>query len=206
MGAVGPDLGDGHGDLAGHPDRLRWNARYEAGYAGSFRQPALAEQALSLDLPDGPVADLACGPSGTALLAAAAGRRVTAVDISEVALARLAEEAERRGLGDLITCVQADLTAWRPEPGGYALVLCTGYWDRAVFPVAASSVVVGGALGWEAFTAGARRVRPGLSPAWCLEPGEPASLLPPGYEVEDDRDLPDGERGTRHRLLARRLR
>ena len=46
--------------------------------------------ALSLPLPDGPVADLACGASGSALLAAAAGRLVTAVDVSEVALGLLA--------------------------------------------------------------------------------------------------------------------
>ena len=187
------------GDLAGHPDRLRWNARYQAGRGAPFRPHPLAVQALSLDLPDGPVADLACGPSGSALLAAAAGRRVTAVDISEVALGRLAAEAARRGLSDLITCVQADLAGWHPAPGGYALVLGTGYWDRAVFPVAAGAVVAGGALGWEAFTAQARRTRPGLDPAWCLAPGEPASLLPPGFTVLAQEDRP----GATRRLLAR---
>jgi SAM-dependent methyltransferase len=199
-------MGDAAGDLAGHPDRLRWNARYLTGPGVSFRPHPLAEQALSLDLPDGPVADLACGPSGSALLAAASGRRVTAVDISDVALGLLAGEAARRGLGDLITCVQADLADWRPKAGGYALVLCIGFWDRAVFPAAAGAVVAGGALGWEAFTADARRVRPGLCPAWCLERGEPASLLPPGYAAADVRDLPDDEHGTRRRLLARRVR
>jgi SAM-dependent methyltransferase len=198
-------MGEVPGDLAGHPDRLRWNARYETAPGVSFRPHPLAQQALSLDLPAGPVADLACGPSGSALLAAAAGRRVTAGDVSDVALRLLAAEAARRGLGDLITCVQADLAAWRPEPGGYTLVLCTGFWDRSVFPAAAGAVVVGGALGWEAFTADARRVRPRLCPAWCLEPGEPASLLPPGYAVGEVRELPDEAHGTRRRLLARRL-
>ena len=69
----------------GHPDRLRWNARYGAGFAPSFRTHPLAVRALAMDLPDGPVADLACGTSGSALLAAARGRAVTAVDISEAA-------------------------------------------------------------------------------------------------------------------------
>jgi SAM-dependent methyltransferase len=199
-------MGEVPAGLAAHPDRLRWNARYEGGSGGSFEPHPLAALALSLDLPEGPVADLACGPSGSALLAAASGRRVTAVDVSDVGLRLLAGEAARRGLGDLITCVQADLADWRPSADGYALVLCTGFWDRAVFPVAAGAVVAGGALGWEAFTAQARRVRPGLCPAWCLEPGEPASLLPPGYEIGDVRDLPDGGHGTRRRLLARRPR
>ncbi len=159
-------------ELAGHPDRLRWNARYE-GHAASFDPHPLATRALSLPLPDGPVADLACGASGSALLAAAAGRLVTAVDVSEVALGLLAAEAARRGLGSQITLVQADLLTWPPDPRGYALVLCTGYWDRAVFGTAARAVTAGGALGWQAFTAAARRVRPGLCTEWCLGPGEP---------------------------------
>jgi SAM-dependent methyltransferase len=197
-------MGDIPAGLADHPDRLRWNARYEAGSGRSFAPHPLAEAALAMPLPDGPVADLACGPSGSALLAAAAGRPVTAVDVSEVALDLLAAEARRRGLDGLITCVQADLGSWRPPRDRYALVLGTGYWDRVLFPSAADAVAAGGAIGWEAFTAQARRVRPSVCPAWCLEPGEPASLLPAGFAVLDARDLPDGGHGARRRLLARR--
>jgi SAM-dependent methyltransferase len=191
----------GVGELAGHPDRERWNARYEGRHPASFEPHPVAVRALSLGLPDGAVADLACGLGGSALLAAAAGRRVTAVDISDVALGILAEEASHRGLGELITVVQADLEAWRPEPGGYALVLCTGFWDRTVFATAAGAVAAGGVLGWEAFTAEARRARPGLCAGWCLEPGEPASLLPAGFEILDERDLPGSAKRT---LLVRR--
>ena len=86
-----------------HPDRARWNARYAAGDAPSFAPHPLAVAAFALDLPAGPVLDLACGPSGSALAAAETGRRVTAVDVSDVALRLLAEEAARRGLGGLIT-------------------------------------------------------------------------------------------------------
>jgi SAM-dependent methyltransferase len=189
-------------ELAGHPDRERWNARYEGREAVSFEPHPVAVRALSLELPDGPVADLACGPGGGALLAAGAGRRVTAVDISDVALGLLAEEAGRRGLGELITVVRADLAEWRPEPGGYALVLCTGFWDRGVFAAAAGAVRPGGALGWEAFTVDAQRARPGVSAEWCLEPGEPASLLPAGFEVLDERDLHESAKRV---LLVRRL-
>jgi SAM-dependent methyltransferase len=191
--------------LAGHPDRLRWNDKYGPGYAASFAPHPLAAQALSLGLPDGPVADLACGPSGSALLAAAAGHPVTAVDISEIALGLLAQEARRRGLADLITIRHADLAELHLPRRHYALVLCTGFWDRAVFAAAARSVAPGGLLGWEAFTAAALRTRPKLSPDWCLAPGEPASLLPADFEVTGVEDLPDNERGAKRRLLARRM-
>ena len=186
--------------LAGHPDRERWNSRYSGEFSPSFTPHPLAERALSLELPAGPVADLACGPSGSTLLAAGAGRAVTAVDVSEVALALLGAEARRRHLEQLITLVHADLAAWQPDPAGYALVLCTGYWDRALLDVAAAAVRPGGLLGWEAFTTAALRERPGMNPGWCLGPGEPASLLPAGYRVVDQTDVPGGRR----RLLARR--
>jgi SAM-dependent methyltransferase len=154
-----------------------------------------------MDLPDGPVADLACGTSGSALLAAARGRAVTAVDISELALGMLGDEARRRGLDHLITLVHADLAAWPASPRSHALVLCTGWWERAVFIAAADAVAPGGLLGWEAFTAEARHARPDLSSDWCLAPGEPASLLSTEFTVLDEHDLP--ERGRRQ-LLARR--
>jgi Methyltransferase domain len=192
------------GQLVAHPDRLRWNARYEGGYGASFDPHPLVERALSLRLPDGPVADLACGLSGNALLAAAAGRQVTGVDISEVALDRLAHEARRRGLSDLITLIQADMETWRPRPASYALVLCIGYWDRAVFTAAADAVSGGGALAWQALTADARHGRPDLPARWCLSPGEPASLLPAGFEVLSQHDVPHDRHGTTRRLLARR--
>ena len=187
-----------------HPDRLRWNARYAGGFTPSFAPHPLAVRALALDLPPGPVADLACGPSGSALLAAANGRPVPAVDISEVALGMLSDQARRQGLVTLITPVHADLTAWRPRPRSYALVLCTGFWDRDVFAAAAGAVAHGGMLGWEAFTMAALRTRPGLCPGWCLGDGEPASLLPAGFAVLDQHDLPDRDSGTRRQLLARR--
>jgi SAM-dependent methyltransferase len=170
----------------------------------SFTPHPLAVRALAMDLPEGPVADLACGASGSALLAAARGRQVTAVDISERALRLLGDEARRRGLDHLVTLIHADLAGWPLHPRSNALVLCTGWWVRAVFVVAADAVTEGGLLGWEAFTAGAWRARPDLSSDWCLAPGEPASLLSAGFSVLDQQDRPDRRGLMRRQLLARR--
>jgi SAM-dependent methyltransferase len=186
-----------------HPDRLRWNAKYTGDFVPSFAPHPLAARAMSMDLPDGPVADLACGPSGAALLAAENGRRVTAVDVAEVALGMLSDEAGRRGLDHLITLMHRDLSAWDPEPGSYALVLCTGFWDSAVFASAARAVVRGGLLAWEAYTEEALRSRPSLRPEWCLAPGEPWSLLPAGFRLIDQRER--DPKGLKRQLLARRV-
>jgi hypothetical protein len=187
-----------------HPDRLRWNARYAGDRTLSFIPHPLAVRALAMSLPDGPAADLASGPSGGVLLAAANGRPVTAVDVSDVALGMLGDEAGRRGLGHLIRLVDADLYTWRAEPRSYALVLCTGFWDRAVFAAAAEAVAAGGLLGWEALTAAARTWRPSLPSQWCVADGEPASLLPADFAVLDQHDLQDPGRPPLRQLLARR--
>jgi SAM-dependent methyltransferase len=181
----------------GDSDRLRWNARYERRGTPSFTAHPLAARALSLPPPDGPMLDLACGPSGAALLAAASGREVTAVDVSEVALGLLREEVRDRDLTDLVTLVHADLLEWRPPRSRFALVLCTGYWDRTVFGAAVGALRPGGVLAWEAFTTDARRERPRMPAAWCLAPGEPASLLPTGFRVVDVTDI-----GVKRGMLA----
>jgi len=188
--------GSGPGD---HADRLRWNAKYAAGFVPSFVPHPLAVRVLSMDRSDGPVAELACGPSGAALLAAANGCQVTAVDVSDIALGMLGDKARRHGLDHLITLVHADLSAWRPGPRSYAVVLCTGFWESAVFTAAAELVASGGLLAWEAFTAQARRSRPSLQADWCLAPSEPASLLPPDFTLLDQHD-----RGLKRQMLARR--
>src|SRR5262249_17719402 len=110
---------------ADHPDRRRWNAKYAARSYPSFAAHPLAARALSIPPPAGPVLDLACGTSGSALLAAEDGRPVTGVDISDVALGLLGAEARRRGLGELITLIHADVRAWRPRDR-FPFVLCTG--------------------------------------------------------------------------------
>ncbi len=70
--------------------------------------------------------------------------------------------------------------------------------------LAVGAVADGGLLAWEAFTAAARLSRPSLDPEWCLAPGQPTSLLPPGFTLLDQSDVPAPERPVRRQMLARR--
>lgn len=188
----------------GDADRQRWNQRYRTVPEPSFAPHPLAVTILvdaGLDLPAGPVLELACGLSGSALLAARTGRQVTAVDVSEVALARLGDRIRRDGSHALINLVNADLDSWRPKPDAYALVLCTGFWARDVFAAASRAVIAGGVLAWESFTQDALRGQPSLPATWYVGPGEPASLLPAGFTVLLERDL---AANTNRQLIARR--
>ncbi|GAA1916652.1 class I SAM-dependent methyltransferase [Streptomyces sodiiphilus] len=72
-------------------------------------------------LTPGDALDLGCGEGGDALWLAGEGWRVTAVDISAVAVERLAALAGARGLGDRLTAARHDLHTSFP-PGEFDLV------------------------------------------------------------------------------------
>jgi SAM-dependent methyltransferase len=183
--------------LRDHPDRLRWNARY-ASTAPQFTPHPLVAVALAAGMPDGPVLELACGRSGSALELAAAGRGVIAVDVSDVAIADLAAEAERRGLSARIDCVLADVPSYDPGAERFALVLATYFWDEAAFRAGCAAVLPGGLLGWEARSPGPD----GPRHPWEVTHGTLSAQLPERFEVLDERPVvTEAHRSTR--LLAR---
>jgi SAM-dependent methyltransferase len=128
-----------------------WEGVYAARPAATDPQPndRLAETVTGL--PPGDVLDLGCGDGGDALWLARRGWHVTAVDISAVAVERLAGLARSRGLGDRVIAERHDLHESFPQ-GGFDLI-CAHYLhtpfdlDRAtVLRVAAHALRLGGRL------------------------------------------------------------
>ena len=76
---------------------------------------------VAAELPVGTALDLGCGEGGDAVWLAERGWDVVAVDISETALGRAAEEANSRGVADRIDFVQLDLSDSFPD-GTFDLV------------------------------------------------------------------------------------
>jgi 2-polyprenyl-3-methyl-5-hydroxy-6-metoxy-1,4-benzoquinol methylase len=91
-----------------YADRQQWSAEPNGLIAG-----------LLADLPPGAAVDLAAGEGRHALWLARLGWRVTAVDFSEVGLAR----GRVQPVADRVTWVAADVTTWTAEPGSQDLVL-----------------------------------------------------------------------------------
>lgn len=94
-----------------------WDERYggtDRVWSGRPNQ-RLVEQVA--DLAPGTALDVACGEGGDALWLAEQGWQVTAVDVSQVALARVATHAEERGLGDRVRLGFYDALA-DPRPAG----------------------------------------------------------------------------------------
>jgi rhodanese-related sulfurtransferase len=147
----------------------------------------------------GRVLDVACGAGRHALLLAAAGFDVTAIDRDAAVLDRLRLQSERLGLqlrtevidlergdgdprsgeheaaGEAAEAAEAEVLA----PDTYDLVLVTRYLHRPLFPSLIRSLAPGGTLIYETFLEQqAERGHP-KNPAFLLKPGELPTLVAP---------------------------
>jgi rhodanese-related sulfurtransferase len=123
--------------------------------------------------------DVAAGRGRHALVCAAAGFQVVAVDRDAALMARLADVAAAMGLS-LTTQVQdLETGAVTIGDGAYDLVVVVHYLHRPLMPAIVGALAPGGVLLYETFTrAQAARGRP-TNPAYLLEPGELPQLVAP---------------------------
>jgi 2-polyprenyl-3-methyl-5-hydroxy-6-metoxy-1,4-benzoquinol methylase len=101
-----------------------WDARYGAIdrlWSGNPNPQLVAE---ATDLDPATALDVGCGEGADAIWLASRGWQVTAVDVSQVALRRGAEQAERisREVAKRLTWEQADVSTWDPAPRQFDLV------------------------------------------------------------------------------------
>ena len=101
--------------------REDWDRRYAATQLLWSAGPNQFLVAEVDDLEPGRGLDLACGEGRNAVWLAQRGWRVTAVDFSEVAIARARDRATHEGVDVDFHC--ADLLDFEPEPGAYDLVV-----------------------------------------------------------------------------------
>jgi SAM-dependent methyltransferase len=186
-------------------DRTFWDSFYEdapAHWSGR-PNPHLVTDAAAL--PPGAALDVGSGEGGDAIWLAERGWRVTAVDISQVALDRASIAAGDQA--SRITFEQHDVLAWTPAPDGFDLVSA----QYLHFPTPQMHALVQGL---------ATAVRPGgtllivghaitdhrpFPPEFFYTGDELAALLPDGWEVVSatDRAHPHRE-GLDSVLNARR--
>lgn len=101
--------------------RAAWDARYEANESLWGLEPNQFVVRHAGSLPPGRVLDLGCGQGRNAVWLAGKRHHVTAVDLSEVAIAQATRYARQAGVD--VEFIAADLTAYEPDPGAYDLVL-----------------------------------------------------------------------------------
>ena len=123
--------------------------------------------------------DVACGRGRHALLLAAAGLDVTAVDRDRDALALLQSYADKLGLAVHTRVV--DLETGHADLGddGYDLVVVTRYLHRALMPQLLLSLAPGGVLIYETFLERQAETGHPKNPDFLLKPGELLELVAP---------------------------
>lgn len=102
-------------------DQATWNERYSGSTRVWSGQANVALMREVEHLNPGRALDLGCGEGADAVWLAKRGWKVTAVDVSDVALARAAEHAQEAGVAEAIEWQQRDLVADFP-PGEFDLV------------------------------------------------------------------------------------
>jgi 2-polyprenyl-3-methyl-5-hydroxy-6-metoxy-1,4-benzoquinol methylase len=99
-----------------------WDERYGSSDRIWSGQPNTQLVAQVADLPPGDALEVGSGEGADAIWLASRGWRVTAVDVSRVALERGARAAVAAGVQDMITWEQRDMLSWDPGSERFDLV------------------------------------------------------------------------------------
>ena len=135
-------------------DRERWNAKHREAQVGGTqpREWLVEHRALLVQQHKGRALDVACGIGREAAYLAQLGFAVDAVDVSDVAIAKVRERAAQRALD--IEATRMDLLhaeAGFPRPP-YDVVCCFYFLQRALLKALAGALAPGGLLFYETFT------------------------------------------------------
>jgi tellurite methyltransferase len=163
-----------------NPERTRWNEKYTKGRKELPSIPLLMYQGR---LTRGRALNIAGGQGESAVVLALAGWTVTMADLSDVAVDRARRRS--RELKADVRVVQADAQRL-PFKGPFETIVITRFLDRSISDDVVRLLAPGGTLLCEQLTTG-------ISPQYCVQPGEFRQLYP---SLEVVLDVVDGDRAV----------
>ncbi|MFL2546110.1 MAG: methyltransferase domain-containing protein [Candidatus Rariloculaceae bacterium] len=186
-------------------DRDKWEKRYREGSYGTRTHPSEFLVEWLPRLPKGRALDVACGIGRNALYLAEAGYAVDAIDISSVALQRLQDSVQARGL--TINCTEVDLESGPLPDETYDLIVLVRYTSASLIARLLPLLREGGCFACEEHLVTTEDVIGPSSPGFRVAPGElrelTAELEVLSYSeglVED----PDGRIAALASIVAKR--
>jgi SAM-dependent methyltransferase len=180
--------------------RAKWDQRY--GSAEGLPEPALVLREYAHLLPGrGEALDLACGLGASALWLAERGFRVSAWDLSPVAIRQLSAHAQERGLP--VAASVRDVIAEPPPPDCFDLILVAHFLERGLAPAIAAALRPGGLLFYQTFSREAVSDCGPSDPMYRLAPNELLGLFPDLIvrAYSDEGRIGDTGRGIRDLVL-----
>ena len=154
----------------------KWNRIYARSAGVPVVTAVLAENAFLLP-PSGQALDLACGLGANALFLARSGLAVSAWDIAEDAIAKLAAAAERQGLALRAEVKAIDAQAFAEQQ--FDVIVVSRFLVRELGPAICNALAPGGLLFYQTYTqAKVSPVGPS-NPAFLLQPAELVQLFSP---------------------------
>ena len=160
-------------------DQLKWDKKYtNTPTLLEHREPS-SKLVKILNKVDGKeVLDVACGAGKHSVYLAKEGFKVTAIDISTVALKSL----EKRGYQN-ITTAHVDLDDYQPKPNSYDLIVKTNFLDRALIPKLSGSLKPNGIFFIETYMEDSSNEKPPSNPDFLLKKEELKQFFDEKFEV-----------------------
>ena len=137
-----------------HPEQVRWIERYRrTGFRAFGMEPTVwlrRHEELLRRLVPGPILDVAAGNGRNAFYVAHLGFEVDALDISDLAVHWIGQQARSRQLR--VNPHWANLASENLPSDQYRVVVNTNYLERRLFPGIKSTLLPGGLLLFETMT------------------------------------------------------
>jgi 2-polyprenyl-3-methyl-5-hydroxy-6-metoxy-1,4-benzoquinol methylase len=153
-------------------DRIRWDRQHGETHGRDQPAPFLRQvfDNQYADITAGRALDIACGTGRNALFLAEKGFKVTAIDISSVALGRAEQRALEKSLA--ILWRQADLENYTLEMAFYDLVVNFDYLQRPLLTAMKAALKIGGFIIFDTYLVDQQAIGHPKNPDYLLRHNE----------------------------------
>ncbi|OQX74217.1 MAG: hypothetical protein B6D59_03090 [Campylobacteraceae bacterium 4484_4] len=167
-------------------DREKWNRKFtQMPELLAPRPPSDLVADFYLEAPGKRALDLACGGGRHVRFLSEKGFEVDAVDISAVALQKLAKEIDTTR----VKLIEADLESYTPEPFHYDLIVMTNYLDRDLIERTKTALKPGGIFIIETYMTDPQNEKKDSNPAFLLARGELLERFKEGFNLLEYREF-----------------